>query len=542
VIPDSVVAAIDAAVRAELERSRQPGLTLGVTDQNETLVVRTYGVADVASQEPVTPETLFEIGSIGKSFTAILVLQLVDEGKIDLQAPVDRYLPWFRVGRPAGDSSITIAHLLSHTAGIVAGIDGTPEAAFQVWSLRDLPTTSAPGERFHYSNVGYKALGLVLEAVEGRPYPELLRDRILAPLGMSATEPAIRHDIHSRLAVGYEYLYDDRIGYPGAPLATATWLETGTADGSIASTAADMCAFVRLLLRDGEGPKGRLLSEQAFAQMTTRHGGIDETVGYGYGLIIRDVDGRRLIGHGGGMVGYLAGVQADAEAGIGAVVLQNGVSAHPMQLARALIRIVRDGPDPKLPPAVKAETGAEAEWGELAGVYTPDDGGSKSIELGAAGDGLTLRSDEREIALQELEDDLFLAPDTAFDRFPFHVERQPNSISELWHGGRRYVRAGAEPTPLAEPSADLRPIAGHYRSHNPWTTNFRVVLRGDEPWLIFAAPPDGFDAEQPLVPLPDGSFRVGRDPKNPESLRFDTVLDGRARRAWLSGWPYYRVD
>jgi D-alanyl-D-alanine carboxypeptidase len=531
------VAAVDAAARTELERSRQPGLTLGVTDRNETLAVRTYGVADVASQEPVTPETLFEVGSIGKSFTAILVLQLVDEGKIDLHAPVDRYLPWFAAGPPADDSAITIAHLLSHTAGIAAGIDGTPEAAFQVWSLRDLPRTAAPGERFHYSNVGYKALGLVLEAVEGRPYPELLRDRILEPLGMSATEPAITHDIHSRLAAGYEYLHDDRIGYPGAPLATATWLETGTADGSIASTAADMCAFVRLLLREGEGPAGRLLSENAFAQMTTRHGGIDETVGYGYGLIIRYLDGRRLIGHGGGMVGYLAGVQADVEAGIGAVVLQNGVSAHPMQLARTVIRIVRDGAD-----AAEAETAAQGDRGELAGVYRADEDGSASIELVPREHGLILRSDGRDIALHELEDDLFLAPDAAFDRFPFHVERRPNAIPGLWHGGRRYVRAGADPSPLAEPSAELRSIAGHYRSHNPWTTNFRVVLRGDQPWLIFAAPPDGFDHEQPLIASPDGSFRVGDDAKNPETVRFDTVLETRALRAWLSGWPYYRVD
>ena len=190
----------------------------------------------------------------------------------------------------------------------------------------------------------------------------------------------------------------------------------------------------------------------------------------------------------------------------------------------------------------EAATVAEAEWGALAGVYTPDDGGSESIEILVRENALTLRSDGRKIALRELEDDLLLAPDAAFDRFPFHVERPPNGLPELWHGGRRYVRAGSDPSPLAEPSADLRSIAGHYRSHNPWTTNFRVVLRGDQPWLIFAAPPDGFDAEQPLVPLPDGSFRIGQDPKNPESLRFDTVLDGRALRGWLSGWPYYRVD
>jgi CubicO group peptidase (beta-lactamase class C family) len=149
VLPDAVVAAIDVAARTELERTRQPGLTVGVTDPEATLAVRTYGLADLAARAPVTPETLFEIGSIGKSFTALLVLQLAEAGEVDLDAPVDRYLPWFAVCQREGDRPIAIAHLLSHTAGIVAGVDATPEAAFQVWSLRDLPATSAPGTRFH---------------------------------------------------------------------------------------------------------------------------------------------------------------------------------------------------------------------------------------------------------------------------------------------------------------------------------------------------------------------------------------------------------
>lgn len=110
----------------------------------------------------------------------------------------------------------------------------------------------------------------------------------------------------------------------------------------------------------------------------------------------------------------------------------------------------------------------------------------------------------------------------------------------MWHGGRRYVRAGATASPLREASAELRAIEGHYRSHNPWTSNFQVVLRGDQPWLVFAAAPDGFDYQQPLTPLADGLFRVGTEPASPEHLRFDTVIGGRALRAWLSGWPYYR--
>ena len=531
VIDEAAVATIDEAVRTELERARQPGLTLGLTDRDSTLLIRTYGFANLASRQPVTAETLFEIGSIGKTFTAVATLQLVDEGRIDLHAPVTRYLPWFTVPQPAGHAAITIAHLLSHTSGIVAGIDGTPEAAFQVWSLRDLPTRSAPGKRFHYSNVGYKALGLVLETVESRPYREIIRDRILVPLEMSATEPAITHDIRARLAVGYEYLHDDRLSHPDAPLAPATWLETETADGSIASNAADMCAFVRLLLRRGDG----LLSEDAFAQMSTGIPLEDENDTYGYGLLVRNLDGRRFIGHGGGMVGYLAGLQADTDSNLGVIVLQNGMGAHPMTLARTVIRIA-DGE-----PAKSAGIAAASVLDELAGVYESDEPGCEPIELAASKNGAVLRWNGGEIALEELDSDLFLAPDPAFDQFPIRVERQAADSPELWHGERRYVPAGSATRRLPEPSAELLAVAGHYRSHNPWTTNFRIVLRGDQPWLIFAAAPDGFDTEQILVPLDDGSFRVGTDPGNPEAVSFDTVVCGQALRAWLSGWPYYRT-
>jgi CubicO group peptidase (beta-lactamase class C family) len=525
VINDAALAAIDAAVETEMDRTRQPGLTLGLTDRDGTLLVRTYGFADLASQQQVTPDTLFEIGSIGKTFTSVAALQLVDEGRLDLHSPVVRYLPWFAVSQPPGQPPITVAHLLSHTSGIVAGIDGTPEAAFQVWSLRDLPTRSAPGKRFHYSNVGYKALGLLLEAVEGRPYPEIVRARILDPLEMSATEPAITHDTRARLAVGYEYLHDDRLSHTDAPLAPATWLETETADGSIASTATDMCAFVRFLLRGGEG----LLSEEAFAQMSTGNPVEDENDSYGYGLLIRKLDGRTFIGHGGGMVGYLAGMQADTNANLGAIVLQNGMSAQPMALARRAIRIADGDTEP-------VSTVVASAREELAGLYEP------LLEIIAAPNGPVLRHDGRDISLVEWEDDLFVAADVAFDRFPLRVERPTRDELELWHGGHRYVRTGAAARPLPEPSAELEAIAGHYRSHNPWTTNFRIVLRGDRPWLIFAAAPDGFDTEQPLVSQDDGSFRVGEDEGNPESLRFDTVVDERALRAWLSGWPYYRAD
>jgi D-alanyl-D-alanine carboxypeptidase len=539
-----LVEAVDVAALAAIERGAQPGLALAVTDPDRTLVLRTYGHAQLESRIPVVPETLFEIGSIGKTFTAVAVLRLADEGALNLDAPVAEYLPWFAVPQPAGAPPITVAHLLSHTAGIVAGIDATPEAAFQVWSLHDLPAASAPGERFHYSNVGYKALGLVLEAVDGRPYPEVVRGRVLDPLGMSATEPAITHDVRERLAVGYEYLHDDRIGHAGSPLVPATWLETATADGSIASTAADMAEFARFLLREGEG----LLSRAAWERMSTVHGRAGPTEAYGYGLLIRELDGRRYIGHGGGMVGYAAGLQVDADAGMGAVVLQNGYGVHAMALARSLIGIARGAPAG----AQVAAQGRALDAADLAGAFdlvAPSDlpsgarggEGARRIELANSDDGLVLRFDRGEVSLLDWGDDGFLAPHAPFDRFALRAHRTDDGGLELWHGADRYMRAGSAPRPLPEPPRELRAIAGHYRSHNPWTTNFRVVVRGHRAWLVFASEPDGFDDEQPLAAAPDGSFRVADDPGNPEHVRFDTEVGGRALRAWLSGWPYYRI-
>jgi hypothetical protein len=451
------------------------------------------------------------------------------------------------VPQRAGDPPIAIAHLLSHTAGVVAGMDDTPEAVFQVWSLRDTPATSAPGTRFHYSNLGYKVLGLVLEAVAGEPYPDLLRRRILDPLGMAGTEAAITHAIRDRLAVGYEYLHDDRVGHPGAPLAPATWLQTDTADGSIASTAGDMCGFVRLLVRGGLGPAGRLVSEDAFARMATAQARFDDDIAYGYGLMIRAVDGRTFVGHGGGMVGYLAGVQVDVEAGIGAAVLQNGPAANPMALARTVVAIARDGREaagapPGAGSVVASETQVRGEPGAAdhappPGLYRPDDGAGSAFAIA----GTMLRVDGREVELEAWDDDLWLAPDPALDGFLLRVERPPDGAPEIWHGGRRHVAAGPRARTLPEPTDELRAAAGRYRAHNPWAPAFAVVLRGDRAWLVFAAAPDGFEDEGILVATGDSAFRVGQDPGNPETLRFDTVVEGRALRAWLSGWPYYRV-
>ena len=450
--PDPLARTIDATLAAYLADGSVPGVCLAITSRDGLILVRTGGFAEVAAQRPVDGDTLFEIGSIGKSFTAHVILQLAAEGRLAVDDPVVRHLPWFRV--PRTGERITIHHLLSHTAGISAGVEGTPEAMMQVHRLRDLPPGSAPGRRFHYSNVGYKALGLVIEALEGSSYPSSIKRRVMDPAGMAGSEPAITNAIRDRIAVGYGPAVDDQQWQPGAPLAPATWLETDTADGSVAATATDMAAYLRWLMADLEagGPAARM------ATPVPALGGF----GYGYGLLRFTRDGREYVGHGGGMVGFISGMTWDPAAGIGAVVLQNCQGGAPPFLSRQLVR----------------QAVAAAEGRDQA-VETVD-------------------------AAPEDEDE---------DDAPTRTD----------------------------PSPEQAFIVGTYRSHDPWEPVFRVEARNWELWLILPSEPDGFDAEQVLQPMAGGWWRVGDDRLGPERMRFDTVIDGRARRAWLSGWPSYRV-
>lgn len=432
-----------------------PGVAAAVGDASGIIRSVEVGHAEVAGSRPITSETLFEVGSIGKAFTAAVILQLADAGRLALDDPVVRHLPWFRV--PRTGERITIHHLLSHTGGITAGVDGTPEATVQVWRLRDLRPGSAPGRRCHYSNVGYKALGLVIEALEDRPYREVLAARIIEPLGLQpGMEPAITDAIRPRMAVGYQPADPTRPWGAGDPIAPAPWLTTGTADGSVAATAPALLGFARWLMGDPGGITFRMGTPVPALG----------SFGYGYGLIRREVEGRTYLGHGGGMVGYLAAMQWDVERQVAAVVLQNGMDGNPNALARRLIRQVLaelDGRDPAL-------EGPEA------------------------------------------------APTDDTD--------EPSTPAVVAASGPHAVLAGA------------------YVSHQPWTPRFVVEAREDgRLWLVFpGGEPDGFEAEQPLHPMAGGWYRVGDDRLGPERLRFDTVVDGLARRAWLSGWDFYRAD
>jgi len=164
---------IGRAAELDLPLTHAPGLALAVTDGNDTLGAVVRGFADVAAGRPIRVDTRFQIGSISKSFAALCILQEEARGSIALDVSVNELLPWLELPEPFGP--ITLHHLLTHTSGLMTGIEHGPWGKADALRARSYPPTFAPGDRFSYSNLGYKLVGHVLERVTGMPVHEVLR-------------------------------------------------------------------------------------------------------------------------------------------------------------------------------------------------------------------------------------------------------------------------------------------------------------------------------------------------------------------------------
>jgi D-alanyl-D-alanine carboxypeptidase len=525
---------IDQYAARLMDEGNLPGLAIALTDRQNLLRISTYGVADIAAQSPVAPDTLFQIGSLGKPFTSIALLQQRDQGTLDLHAPVTQYLPWFEV--QSAYPPITVHHLMNHTAGIVRGTDVAPHGLYESWALRTTKTRTPPGAYFWYSNIGYKTLGFLIEELTGQSFHDAIQSRVLHPLGMTQTYPAITHETRQKAAIGYCDVYDDRPEHPSHGLAPAIWGEYGTGDGCQVSTAEDMAIYLRMLLNRGRGSNGRLISEESFDLMTL-HGIWTGGDYYGYGLATYPLDGRTYIGHGGGNAGYRSAIVVDMEAGLGVVFLLNvwgetdpivDAATHVLTVLRAAQRQVEL---PPLPPATNPSCIAKAA--NYTGVYRA---GDRVLRLTAAAGKLLLTYHDQVVALEWRGADRFYVGHPEFDLFLLEFKRRNGEVVEAFHGPDWYINNRyAGPLQFAYPEA-WEAYTGHYRARNPEASNFRVVLRKGDLVLIFP-----WGVAESLAPLDDGWFRIGADENSPETLRFDAVVGGRALLAEYSGCPYYRA-
>ena len=275
--PDAVER-LRAHAEARIAAGDMPGVAVAVTSVDGAESVLVVGHADLAGT-PLRSDHLLQIGSISKSFAAVCALQLEAESVLSLDDPLVGHLPWFQVG--GGHGPITLRHLLMHRSGLPMGNDPGPSSLGLVAELAPAETEWEPGTRFWYSNIGYDALGFVLEARAGLPFPELLRRRVLEPLGMHESVANIAAADRGRLADGHDGLHPDMPWHPGFGLVTAPFAPSEGASGSILSTAGDMARYVRHLLARGA---------VGFDRMTD---GVPDDEGEPYGFGLRVYSARR---------------------------------------------------------------------------------------------------------------------------------------------------------------------------------------------------------------------------------------------------------
>ena len=326
---------IHAVMTEFVELDRFSGTVL-VARHGDILYARAFGEANKDHHTPNMLETRFNIGSIGKTLTGVAIMQLVERGRIELDAPVASYLDDF----PHGDA-ITIHHLLSHTSGL-SNYMGHPDYRARMARVRSVDDAlpliydqelrfDTPGSRFAYSNSGIVLLGAVIEKLSGVSYRDYLRTHVLAPAGMHDTGIHYWDEIVEHRAMGYTRRATGRF------VSTIFQIPPALPDGGIETTVLDLLRFDRALVGDA------LLSAESKKKMWTPN-----LEGYGYCWGIREVDGHRWVGHGGGAPGVSASFRRYPDDGYTIIVLSN-YSRGAGEPAEALEAIVfgRDFPEPK---------------------------------------------------------------------------------------------------------------------------------------------------------------------------------------------------
>lgn len=327
--------AIDAFINAEMARQKIPGVALAVVKDGRPTIVKGYGFANLEHQVPVKAETVFQSGSVGKQFTAMAVMMLVEEGKIGLDEKISKYLGEV----PEGWQTVTVRHLLTHTGGLT---DYPRDFDFRkdyteddlLKRAKEVPTAFAPGEKWAYSNLGYVTLGIIIHKVSGKFYGDYLKERVFTPLGMTTARVITESDIVPNRSAGYTLRSGE--------VKNQSWVSPSlntTADGALYLTLHDMIKWDEALTA------GKLLSKTGFEAMWTPVKLNDGTLHpYGFGWALRKINGKPVIEHGGAWQGFKAHVARYPDSKLTVIVFANLAQANQARLANGIAAIV----DPEL--------------------------------------------------------------------------------------------------------------------------------------------------------------------------------------------------
>jgi CubicO group peptidase (beta-lactamase class C family) len=478
---------LQARVRGILNRRPAVGLAVGVVRDGSLELFVGHGLADIASRTPVTEDTVFRIASISKTFTAIAVMQLSEEGVVDLDAPANYYLRAYQlVPAKASWRSATVRHLLTHTAGVPKLAHPT-RALMSGWFGESyglgepLPTlaefyggglrlVTEPGTTFNYTDHSFATVGQIVEDVSGQPLDRYLREHIFAPLAMADTDLLRSELVRSRLATGY------RLRSRGAKAVTDRQWVTAAAS-SIYSTPSDMARYVAALLGGAAGEHRSILEPETIATMFAPHYQPDSRIpGMGLAFWREDLGGHLLVEHQGIIPGFSSQIVLAPDDGVGVMGFTNGARQAVIWLKAETERLLGDliGAHDE---GIRTDVPHRPEiWADICGWYKPIAQRSDTQALAMLGAGAEVGVQRGQLMLRTLSPipalyrGIPLHPDDDTDPYVFRID-----LSQFGIGTARVVFSRDPHAATTRVHLEGLPLSAEQR---PASTNPRVWVTG----------------------------------------------------------------
>ncbi len=371
-----IVQALQPFVEREIAEKELPGLSIAIIDDQQIVWAQGFGMADPQKAKPATARTVYRIGSVSKLFTDIGIMQLVERGELNLDAPITDYLPDFRPRNPFA-TPITLRQLMSHRSGLLREPPvgnyfetSQPSLAATVRSLNETELVFEPNTHTKYSNAAIAVVGYLLEARSHQPFAKYLKGSVLDRMGLTHSSFEPDPNVIGDLAKAEMWTYD------GLKFAAPTFQLGMAPAGSMYSTVTDLGHFLSVLMAHGQTNDGALLKPETIEQMWSPQFSNPGGRVFGLGFMVRSLDGHRLVGHGGAIYGFATTLDLLPEDKVGVVVIttKDAINAVTERIGEETLKLVLDqraGKPLTLPPATSA---VPAEIGRaLAGRYRSGD-------------------------------------------------------------------------------------------------------------------------------------------------------------------------
>ena len=505
-----IAADLERFVIEQLREHRIPAISIALVDDQQIVWAKGFGLQRMRDSVPASAETVHRVGSVSKLFTDIGVMQLVEKGVLDLDAPVTRYLPDFKPAIPAGAAEqwrkpITLRHLMSHRSGLLREppvgnyFETTePSLAAMVSSLNGRPLIYAPEQKQKYSNAAIAVVGYVLERTQNEPFVKYLKRAVLDPMGLNSSAFEPLPQLQPRIADAVMWTVDGRI-FP------APTFQLGMSPaGSMYSTVLDLGRFMSTLFNGGRAPNGnQVLKPESLQEMwRPQFMPAGSRTGVGLGFFVGDFQGNRIVRHGGAIYGFATDLAAlpDRKLGVAVVATTDIANTVSERIADRALSLMLSAPNITARPAESRTLPGAVRARQLEGRYTK---GDWAVELHARGDHLYI-DPGRNVARADLwqsAGDTLIASDAltyGLKVVPLSAPAGPSPIRAVVIGRDTLLRADLMTAPPPPPAA-WRDLVGEYG----WDHNTLYILEKEGKlnalieWFF----------EYPLQPMGRDTFR-----------------------------------